>query len=73
MNLIDIVNERFKHGTPRSDAYKAGFTYGVGRKMFDEPKKNNPFAIGIAEADAWIAGNREGRDHAYRLIADNRG
>jgi hypothetical protein len=55
-----IHAERFRYGTPRSDAYKAGFCAAL-RKRLEGVSVVQPFEWGTAHADAFSSGV----DHGY--------
>lgn len=50
---------------PRSVAYRAGVSDMLLHRLCKQPLKQ-PYTVGTAEADAWWAGNEEGR-HAIRM------
>jgi hypothetical protein len=57
-----IYDERFCSGTPRSDAYKAGF-YAALRKRLEGVPVVQPFEWGTVGADAFQAGVDHGYEH----------
>jgi len=61
-----IHAERFRFGTPRSDAYKAGFMAAL-RKWLEGVPVAMPQAWGTPEADAFIAGKDAGYAHLEYL------
>lgn len=68
-NALHAVNSLmewlFRPGRdPRSEAYRAGVRDMLLLMLCAKPLKQ-PYTIGTAEADAWWAGNEEGR-HAIR-------
>lgn len=63
-----IHAERFRSGTPRSDAYKAGFMAAL-RKWLEGVPVAMPQAWGTAEADAFIAGKDAGYAHLEYLAS----
>ena len=63
-----IHAERFSYGTPRSDAYKAGFMAAL-RKQLEGVRVVMPTTWGTAEADAFCAGADAGYAHLEHLAA----
>lgn len=59
-----LFDKAFTHNPtrdPRSPAYRVGVMDALVSKQSGN-KITNPNKPGTAKADAWIAGNREGRD-----------
>ena len=57
----NLFRSRFEHGTPRSLEYKQGVLYGLQRVIEEIEQTDCPYRVGTCQADAWFAGNDEGR------------
>jgi hypothetical protein len=73
---LELVNRLFAKAfeatrDKRSDPYKRGVYDGLVAKLETITTKN-PFTLGTADADAWFAGNDEGRRRGQAWLDDNR-
>jgi hypothetical protein len=56
-----LFDEAFGKGRgPRSDAYKRGVMDCLRARVDGFLRKDCPYRLGTAEADAWLAGGEEG-------------
>ena len=56
----DFIAAHFEYGTPRSPAYRAGFSAAVNKRV-RLISADMPYTVGTESADAWLSGYDHGR------------